>query len=95
QPAEMRIDCLERGEQTLAVFAIEVTDRAAQAIDRETQFLALGGIGGELGFERRQLGLGDEIDRADPLALQPQPVVAGRFLGGRGDARGIEADPLG
>src|SRR3546814_12873215 len=43
QPLEMDVHRLERGEQPLAALAIEVADRSAQPVDRQPQFLALGG----------------------------------------------------
>ena len=41
----MAVDRLERGEQPLATLAVQRADRAAQAVDRLPQFLALGGMG--------------------------------------------------
>jgi chromosome segregation protein len=63
----MPIDRLERGEQALPPLAVERTDRTAQPVDRQPQFLALGGIAEARGFEVGQLALGDEVDRTDPL----------------------------
>ncbi len=67
---EMRVHLLERSAQPLAAFAVEVADRAAQAVDRFGQL-------GLLGFAWRRARFsswassvgGDEVDRADPLAL--------------------------
>ena len=42
QAAEMAVDVLEGGEQAGAALAVQAADRAAQAVDRLAQFLALG-----------------------------------------------------
>ena len=80
QAAEMAVDLLEGGEQPGAALAVEAADRAAQAMDRDAQLLALG-LAGEAAFlQLVQLALGDEIDRADPLALLHLPLEPRRFV---------------
>ena len=75
----MAVDLLEGGEQPGAALAVEAADRAAQAVDGDAQFLALG-LAGEAAFlELVQLAFGDEIDRADPLALLHLPLEPRRI----------------
>ena len=66
----MAVHRLKGGEQAGPALAVQATDRAAQAADGETQFLALGLGRGRLLLELGKLPLGDEIDRSDPLALR-------------------------
>ena len=67
QAAEMAVHVLEGGEQAGAALAVQAADRAAQPVDGEPQFLALGLAGQATFLELLQLALGDEIDRPDPL----------------------------
>ena len=69
QALEMAVDRLEGGEQPRAAFAVEAADRAAQAVDRLGQFVAFGAAACLLFLELGQFARGDEIDRADPLAV--------------------------
>src|SRR5689334_14911492 len=89
EAAEMLVDRLERREQALAALAVERADRAAQAIDGLGQLVALGGVAGEGGFELRELGLRDQIDRADPLAVGAELLVRRGFVLRAGDAVGV------
>src|SRR3546814_19601270 len=86
----MAIHRLERREQPRAALAIEAADRAAEAVQRLRQFLDLGGASLTLGIEFDEFVGGDEIDRAEPLAVGDQPVVPRRFGGGVADARALE-----
>src|SRR3546814_257620 len=87
---EMAIHRLERREQPRAALAIEAADRTAEAVDRLRQFLDLGGASLTLGIEFDEFVGGDEIDRAEPLAVGDQPVVLRRFGIGVADARALE-----
>jgi hypothetical protein len=82
QAAEMPVHRLERGAQAFAAFAVEVADRAAQAVDRFGQF---GLLGQALGLARLRPGpvprRRPEVDRADPLALGQQALVRVAFGG--------------
>ena len=62
-----------------AAFAVEAADRSAQPVDRLAQLVALGERCGTAGLELGQLALGDEIDRAEPLAVGRQAGRAARI----------------
>ena len=79
QPAEVGVDLLVRVEQPHAAFAIEVADRAAEAVDRLRQFVGFLGAFGSRCVELGQFLLGDEIDRTDALALDGQSFKRRRF----------------
>ena len=93
------VDLLEGGKQPLARLAVEALDAKAQLLDRLDQIVALGGERGVLGLDLAQFLLGAQVDRAQPLALAPQPFellldlgeIRQRFavldLGELGDAR--------
>src|SRR5437868_14509075 len=80
QPAEMAVDLSIGGEQPDAAFAVEVADRAAQAMDRLSQRLGFLGALGTGGVELGQLLLGNQVDEPDPLALGYLPFGRPRFL---------------
>ena len=85
QVAEVRVDFLERLAQPLAAFAVEVADRAAQAVDRLGQLGLLGGAGAVLFLQLGELVGSDEIDRPDPLAAGDEAVHRRRFLARAGE----------
>ena len=94
QAAEMAVDLLIGFEQPDAAFAVEAADRAAQAVDRLGQFLALPRRPWCGFVELGQLLLGDQVDRADPFALGGQALEAGLLLLGIGELGGVEAELL-
>src|SRR5437764_15418234 len=80
QPAEMAVDLSIGGEQPDAAFAVEIADRAAQAMDRLSQLLGFLGALGTGGVELGQLLLGNQAYGPDPLALGYQPFERPRFF---------------
>ena len=82
-------------EQAHPPFAVEAADRAAQAVDRLLQLVALGGAGQAAVFQLGQLLLGDEVDRSQPLALGGHAVETGFLRLGIVELAGVEAEPLG
>ena len=95
QAAEVAVDRLERGAQPFAALAIEAADRAAQAVDRLGQFGLLGGAGAVTRLGLGQFVGGDQIDRADPLAVGGEAVHRGAFFPGQRDLGGGEGEALG
>ena len=87
QLLEVLVDLLERGQQPLARLAVEALDAEAQLLDRLDQIVALGGERGVLGLDLAQFLLGAQIDRAQPLALAPQPLQRRLDLGEIGQRR--------
>src|SRR6185295_16674100 len=93
--AEVRVDLLIGVEQPHPALAVEVADRAAQAVDRLAQLLRLLGPPGPRFVEFGKLAFGYQINRADPLALSGQALERGRLLVGGADVRGAEAELFG
>src|SRR5205085_12434879 len=95
QAAEMAVDILEGREQARSSLAVQAADRAAQAVNGEPELLALGLAGQPAFLKLVELALGDQIDRADPLALLHLPLERGGFEGHLLDQAFVETDPLG
>ena len=95
QASEMGVHLGEGIEQARAAFAVEAADRAAQAVDRLLQIVALSGASGARFLEFGKLGFGDEVDRAETLALGDEAVKGDGFLVGRGKADDLEAELFG
>ena len=74
QVLEVAIDLFERGEQPLARLAVEALDALAQLRDRRHQIVALAGERCVLGLDLAQFFFCAQVDRAQPLALAPQPL---------------------
>src|SRR5262249_54940647 len=74
QAAEVSVDLFECVKQPDAALAVEAADRSSQSEDRLGQLLLLSDIGLPAGVQLGHLRLGDEVDRANPLALGCQPV---------------------
>ena len=74
QAPEMRVDLPVGVQQPDPAFAIEVADRPAQPVDCLGQLFRFLGALDACFVELGQLLLGDEIDRADALALGRQPL---------------------
>src|SRR6188768_4498328 len=88
----MLVDLLERGPQAFAALAVEIADRAAQAVDRLGQLALLGDAGAVFLLEPGELVGGDEVDRADPLAVSDEAVHRRRFFAGVGHLPGLEGE---
>ena len=95
QAPEMAVDSLERGQQAQAALAIEAADGTAQARDCLPQFVALGDCRQARAVEFRQFLFGDEVDRADPLALGGPAIKGALFYIGVVQGGGVEPDPFG
>src|SRR5438270_9001303 len=95
QPTEVRVDLLIGFEQPDAALAVEIADRAAQAVDRLSQLFdfvrALGSRRVELG----QLGFGNQIDRTNAFALGCQPLERRGFFVGIALLVAVKAELLG
>ena len=100
----MAVDDLERGEEPLASFLVQGMDRAAQALDRLGQVVALGDQLVAAVENLVELLVGAQVDGAEPLALVAQIVepaldldrarqrpIAGH-AGQRGEARGFAVE---
>ena len=74
QPLEMAVDDVEGGEQPLAALAVEALDRLPQLADRLDDVVALGDQRLQPLRQLRLLFLGAQIDGAEPLALDLQPL---------------------
>ncbi len=70
QATEMRVDLLIRVEQPDPAFAVQIADRAAQAMDGLGQLLGFFGALAPRFIELGQFLLGDQVDRADPFAIE-------------------------
>jgi hypothetical protein len=90
----MGVDLLIGVEQPHAAFAIEIADRAAQAMDRLGQLLGFLGALARGCVELGKLLLGDQIDRADALALGGEALERRGFSSRRGSRR-VERQRLG
>ena len=64
-------------EQPLARLAVEVLDALPETLNGLDQVVAFRGQGAVLGLDLAQLGLGTQVDGAEPLALAPQLRVVG------------------
>ena len=91
----MAVDRLERGQQPLPPLAVEGADRSAQAIDRLTKLVAFGRVADARLLEFGKFALGDQVDRADPLALERRPLMVRGFGAGIADVVRREADAFG
>ena len=74
QVLEMPINDLERGEEALAPLLVQGMDRAAQALDRLGQIVALGDELVAAIQDLVELLVGAQVDGAEPLALLAQIV---------------------
>src|SRR5690606_8055454 len=95
QAAEMLVDRFERSEQALAAFAIERADAAAQAMYGLSELVALLCAGSGALRQFGQFAFGDEIDRADALALRDQAIMRGGFILRMAHGRCFEAGAIG
>ncbi len=87
QPLEVAVDHIEGGKQALAALAVEALDRLAQLADRLDHVLAFRNDRLQPLGKLPLLLLGAQIDRAEPLALDLQPVEPLFDLGHVGQRR--------
>ena len=100
----MPVDDLERGDEPLAPLLVQGMDRAAQALDRLGQVVALGDQLVAAIEDLDELLVGAQVDGAEPLALLAQIVEpaldldrarqgpVARVPGKRGEARGLAVE---
>ena len=100
------LTCSNEVEQPFARLAVEALDALAQLLDGFHQVVALGGERGVLGLDLLQFLVGAQVDRAEALALAPQPLqgrldlgdvgqrLVGLHLGKFRDRRGLDLQHL-
>ena len=95
QALEVGVDRFECGAEPFAAFAIEIADRAAQAVDGFDQFGLFGHARAVPRFDFGQFVRCDQVHRTDPFAFGNQLVMLRTFLRGGADFGGLEFKPFG